>query len=148
MIAWAIKQGYGVIDVNVPSLLSSPPAPAIFPPRTAQGRYEAETKPASASSSPPSLSEPPYSAVEEGTRLVRYLWDNYLELTDAKDILLVSIGTACHGLVNMISVRDVMKRVRAVINIYGDVPLRALTTIEDSLIDWYYAVRSFPIEHT
>ena len=123
-----------MIDVNVPSYLSAP-SPAR--PGSAPNHHHHSAESGRDSASTP----PPYSAVEESTRLVRYLWDNYIELTDATDILLVSIGAACQSVVSMLAVRDVMKRVRAVINIYGETPLRALTTIEDSLIDWYYSVR-------
>lgn len=73
-------------------------------------------------------------------RLASYIWDNYLELTDAKDIVLIAVGESCGGLVSMLSTKDVTKRVSAVINIFGRHPLRGLTTIEDSLVDWYYNV--------
>lgn len=84
------------------------------------------------------------SIPDQTARLSSYVWDNYLELTDAKDIVVLAIGESCAGLVSMISTKDVTKRVAAVINIVGMNPLKPLTSIEDSLIDWYYNVFHLP----
>lgn len=86
------------------------------------------------------IASPAPSISDQTARLATYIWDNYLELTDAKDIILIALGESCAGLVSMISTKDVTRRVAAVINVFGRHPLRALTSIEDSLIDWYYSV--------
>lgn len=78
--------------------------------------------------------------MNETARLAKYIWDNYLELTDATNIIFLAVGEACPGIVNMISVKDVTRRVAAVINFYGRNPLRAITSVEDALVDWYFHV--------
>ncbi|CCG80536.1 Histone deacetylase clr3 [Taphrina deformans PYCC 5710] len=108
LIDWAATNKYGIIDVNIPANLSGVD------------------------------SSQSYNVIDETARLAKYIWDNYLELTDATHIILVAVGESCSGLVNMISVKDVTRRVSAVINFYGRHPLRALTSTEDSLVDWYY----------
>lgn len=117
-IDWAAQKRFGIIDINVPSIISD-----------------------TSSTSSDASSSPSYNIIDETTRLVKYLWDNYIELTDAKHIILLSIGESCPGIVNMISMKDVTRRVCAVINIYGVHTLRSLTSVEDSLLSWYYNVR-------
>lgn len=109
-VGWAAKKDFGIIDINVPAELTG-----------VDVEYD-------------------YNIADETSRLARYIWDNYLELTDAKNIVLMATGEACAGLVNMISVKDVTRRVSAVINFYGQNSLKALSSIEDSLVDWYYHV--------
>ena len=106
---WAIQQNYAIVDINVPAKLS--------------GMTDDET----------------YNVYDETSRLTKYIWDNYMELADAKNIIFLAVGGACPGVVNMISVKDVTRRVSAVINIYGRIPLKSLASVEDALIDWYYS---------
>lgn len=108
-LQWGISRGFGLIDINVPAILS--------------GLQDNSS----------------YGIQDETARLTKYIWDNYMELSDARHIIFLAIGESCPGIVNMLSVKDVTRRVRAVVNIYGKVPLRPLITVEDSLIDWYHS---------
>jgi histone deacetylase 6 len=100
---------FGVIDVNVPATLTG----IDFMPVT-------------------------YTVADETARLARYLWDNYVELSDAEHIIFLATGESCLGIVSLISTKAVKGRVKAVINVYGNLPLRPLTSVEDGLVEWYY----------
>ncbi|ORY78637.1 hypothetical protein BCR37DRAFT_382288 [Protomyces lactucae-debilis] len=104
------SRDFGVIDVNVPATLSG-----------------IDMMPIS------------YTVADETARLARYIWDNYIELADAEHIVFLATGESCLGIVSLISTKSVKRRVKAVINVYGSLPLRPLTSVEDALIEWYYA---------
>lgn len=105
----------------------------------------------------PSGTTPNYSVVEETSRLTRYIWDNYIDLTDATNVVLVAAGgDCCAGVVQALSQtahqhrlqrdgsvrpqsQQIMERCVAVVQFYGAGPLRAVASAEDGLVDWYHA---------
>ncbi|BFZ55609.1 Histone deacetylase hda1 [Savitreella phatthalungensis] len=169
-VGWCVDHGYGVIDVNVPAYLSE----ALKVRRAVFGLPEggdvansggkllpvdSETTEGdwTASNAGPSTSKTPeYSVVEETARLVRYLWDNYVDLADASQVVLMSGGgDACAGVCQALSViaqahrqqregsvrppeLQLTDRCAGVIQFYGKAPLRAVSTVEEGLVDWYH----------
>ncbi|KAK9465302.1 hypothetical protein V1512DRAFT_277633 [Lipomyces arxii] len=71
--------------------------------------------------------------------LCLYVWDNYIEQTDARHIVFVSTGDACGGVVYLLGHREVRDRVRASVSFVGSKDLAAIVPIMDEfIIDWYY----------
>ncbi|KAF8468338.1 hypothetical protein BDZ91DRAFT_722459 [Kalaharituber pfeilii] len=109
-IDWAINQGFGVIDANVPQHLTG-------------------------------LEDQPFDVQTQAQQLCSYLWDNYIELSDAKKVIIIGIGRAAGGVTHLLGVRaECRKLVAGVVNFYGDVDLRAVVAPVhgDGLLDWYY----------
>ncbi|ODQ53166.1 hypothetical protein SAICODRAFT_19094 [Saitoella complicata NRRL Y-17804] len=69
--------------------------------------------------------------------LCLYLWDNYLELADAKDIIFIGVGEGYPGIVHLLQNRSCMSRVKGMINFVPmNMPLKAW--VHDLDKDWYY----------
>ncbi|KAL1406389.1 Histone deacetylase hda1 [Vanrija albida] len=95
IVDWVTKKkNYNLIDVNVLRRL-----PTTF----------ARDKPKMVSNSGDKL---------DG-KLMRYLWDNYIELSDAKDIIFIGHGSACGAIMELVNHRDVEHKVRAVVQVGG-----------------------------
>ncbi|KAF7296147.1 Histone deacetylase clr3 [Mycena kentingensis (nom. inval.)] len=60
------------------------------------------------------------------SELVAYLWDNYVQLSSASNIVLVGHGSACSALISLINLRatSIIRNVKAVVQIIGNQPLR------------------------
>ncbi|KAJ7783256.1 histone deacetylase complex protein [Mycena metata] len=108
LINWVKTEGYSLLDVN------------LFP------------KP----------SDEPYPRAKSITELRKdiatYLWDNYVQLCNATTIVLVGHGPGCQYLMDLIDLRatSVMKSVKAVVQVAGQLPLRAPKNASD-LREWY-----------
>ncbi|KAJ7178500.1 histone deacetylase complex protein [Mycena crocata] len=108
LVAWVKTEGYSLLDVN------------LFP------------KP----------SDQPFPRAKGITELrkdvVTYLWDNYVQLCNATNIILVGHGPGCQSLMEMIDLRatSVMKSVKAVVQVVGHLPLRPPKNALD-LREWY-----------
>ena len=50
----------------------------------------------------------PYSMSDATRHLAIYIWDNYIELADAKNVVILGIGDACPGVVQMLSSRGIL----------------------------------------
>ena len=105
-----------------------------------------------------SVTTPSYSVVDETARLTRYIWDNYIDLADATNVIIIaSGGDCCAGVVQALSQtahmhrlqrdgsvrpqsQQIMERCVAVVQFYGAGQLRAVSGGEDGLVDWYHAV--------
>ncbi|KAK9476928.1 hypothetical protein V1514DRAFT_310388 [Lipomyces japonicus] len=67
-----------------------------------------------------------------------YIWDNYLDLSDAKSIVFLGVGDGCAGMIYLLGHREVRDRVRSAVAFAGNSPLYALVPIMDEFImDWY-----------
>ncbi|KDQ21359.1 hypothetical protein BOTBODRAFT_25795 [Botryobasidium botryosum FD-172 SS1] len=77
---------------------------------------------------------------------VVYVWDNYVDLSDAESVILISHGSGCQSLVDLIHARTstVRKKVKAIIQVVGlgDVPMAAKRLDNDdanfNLPTWYH----------
>ncbi|MCJ1304776.1 Histone deacetylase hda1 [Hypocenomyce scalaris] len=115
-IGWAVKQGFGVIDVNIPKHLTGIDDGT---------EYFEENKLART------------AATEE---LAVYLWENYIECNDAQEIFFVGVGDAYHGVMHLLNNHEgFFERIAGVINFVAENPLRS---VHDQnvyyLSKWYY----------
>jgi histone deacetylase 6 len=80
----------------------------------------------------------PESALQAQVQeLMCYLWDNYLQLSDAEDIFLLGVGNAYLGVKMLLINRDVKSRISGVVNfVNGSLrPVKSETDPDLSL--WY-----------
>lgn len=73
-IDWSVKQGFGIMDVNVPAYLAQDDDTDPFTPRSSEKELQEQIK-----------------------SLVGYLWDNYIQLFKTKEIVLMGVGNAYLG---------------------------------------------------
>lgn len=68
-----------------------------------------------------------------------YIWDNYIQLCGAKEIVLIGHGPGCHSLVHLMEQRPfgVYKCVKAVIQIVGSQKSPGIPMSSDDARDWY-----------
>ncbi|KAJ5688810.1 Histone deacetylase clr3 [Penicillium macrosclerotiorum] len=113
-IAWIINKGYAVIDINIPKHVSREPA---------TGRYEEEDE-----------NRP--TATEE---LASYLWDNYIEPNDHREIFFMGIGNAFYGAANLLINREnLYKHVNGIVSFVAENPVRAIASPTQTwLSKWY-----------
>ncbi|KAH7927131.1 Arginase/deacetylase [Leucogyrophana mollusca] len=71
--------------------------------------------------------------------LLTYLWDNYIQLSQAKRIVIVGHGPGCKALVEFLENRraNVMKYVSAVVQVVGNVDIPAIPKSLEDLRLWY-----------
>ncbi|KAL7275395.1 Histone deacetylase hda1 [Rhizina undulata] len=117
-VHWAVEAGFGVIDVNIPRDLTGSELIGNMQPMK-------------------------YDVTKQAEELCTYMWDNYLELTDATKIFFIGVGEAYEGLVHLLSHRDCRQRVRGCVNFVDDYSLRAFPArhcvINPQMHKWYYA---------
>ncbi|TGZ77787.1 hypothetical protein EX30DRAFT_310914 [Ascodesmis nigricans] len=82
-----------------------------------------------------------YNATLSTEALCLYIWDNYIEPNDFKNVILMSIGQAQSGLTHLLVHRDCRERVRAIAEFLGENnPIKAVSSniIDEYLPEWYY----------
>ena len=79
-IKWAVDHSFGVIDVNIPELITTDmgeqPSAYLKP-----GNEEAQN---------------------QTEKLAGYLWENYIEPSDAEKLYFMGVGNAFHGIVKLL----------------------------------------------
>ncbi|MCJ1426843.1 Histone deacetylase hda1 [Sticta canariensis] len=96
-VDWAARQGFGVIDVNIPKHLT-----------------DEETE----------LQDDRTSHMSEPEELAVYLWENYIDNHDATKIFLIGVGTAHQGIMHLVNNREgIFQRVHGIVNFIADEPL-------------------------
>ncbi|KAF8210352.1 hypothetical protein K438DRAFT_1959631 [Mycena galopus ATCC 62051] len=121
LVNWVKTEGYSLLDVN------------LFPKPTDQPF-------------------PRPKAINELRKdLVSYLWDNYVQLCNATNIILVGHGPGCQYLMDLIDMRatSVMKSVKAVVQVVGHSPIRPPKNALD-LREWYRnkSFVALPVNHS
>ncbi|KAG5518515.1 hypothetical protein PMAC_002911 [Pneumocystis sp. 'macacae'] len=116
-IDWAIKNHYGLMDVN------------IFPPLN-------------------KLNDDSYNLTSIIRELCIYIWDNHLEMVDAKNIIFIGVGQGCQGFIHLMEYRDIYNRVDAIIQFYGSNPLKAVSGLNDEISDWYFKKELSYVKHS
>ncbi|KAK6907347.1 hypothetical protein I203_101340 [Kwoniella mangroviensis CBS 8507] len=94
IVDWVKKEGYNLIDVNVLKQLPTHFAPDL----------------------PKMVSK---SGTPLEAQLIRYIWDNYIELSEAENIVLIGHGTGCKTIMDLVNQREVEQKVKAVIQVAG-----------------------------
>ncbi|KAI9699415.1 MAG: Histone deacetylase hda1 [Candelina mexicana] len=113
---WAVKQGFGVIDVNIPKHITGAEDDEGY---VLEGEYTRQT------------------ATEE---LATYLWENYLEYAEAAEMFFMGVGEASKGLWHLLETQETCyERISGSISfIEASNVRRVRSTINDSLSSWYY----------
>jgi histone deacetylase 6 len=96
-IDWAVSNGFGVIDVNIPQYISSP----------------TDTDPYMPKSSEPVLGQ-------QMKELLCYLWDNYFEVNTASSIFLMGVGDAYLGIKQLLTSRGMYLSSPSLISLFLD----------------------------
>ncbi|KAK4228387.1 histone deacetylase clr3 [Podospora fimiseda] len=113
-IDWAISQGFGVMDINVPHYISRPEDNDAYTPRSDEAVLHAQLR-----------------------ELTGYLWDNYLQLYDVQDLFLMGIGNAYLGVKTLLINRNSKGRIAGIVN-FVDGSLRPVKSdVDEYLSGWY-----------
>ncbi|OOF96755.1 hypothetical protein ASPCADRAFT_129826 [Aspergillus carbonarius ITEM 5010] len=124
-IEWAVGKGYAVLDVNIPKHVTIDPS---------SGKYEEEDE-----------NRP--TATEE---LAGYLWDNYIEPSEATEIFFMGVGNAFYGVANLLINRETLyKRVNSVVSFVAENPVRAIASHTQVWLSRWYKDNSLVfVSHT
>lgn len=115
-IDWAVSNKFGVMDVNVPSHITTEPD----------------------NTADPYLAPPPeYELQRQVTSLVCYLWDNYLQLYEAPDIFLMGVGEAYLGVKVLLINRDCRARIAGVVNFVTGALKPVKSDVDPGMSGWY-----------
>lgn len=115
-IDWATTNGFGVMDVNIPSYIT----------------HDEDADPHQ-----PALSDK--AMAEEVQQLVCYIWDNFLEPFGWDRIFLLGVGNAYLGVKLLLINRDCKMRISGVVN-YVTGNLRPIKSdVDTDLSSWYKA---------
>jgi histone deacetylase 6 len=79
-IKWAIEHSFGVIDVNIPELIS----------------IEGFDQPSSYTKANSA------EAQKQAEKLAGYLWENYIEPSEFENLYFMGVGNAFHGIVKLL----------------------------------------------
>jgi len=81
-----------------------------------------------------------YDAQKQTEDLCRYMWDNYLEISDVKNIILMGVGDSMAGIIHLLTHRDCRDRLVGVLSFISDQnPLRGVrSTVDQHMTNWYY----------
>lgn len=116
-----MKQGFAVIDVNLPKHVSDDDIDD-------QSHKEVDSI---------------ENRTREATRLLTYLWDNYIEPNESTDVFLMGTNTGHGAIINFIKGNEerAQERLTAAISFVEDVPLQSCkSATNDSLDAWYYSL--------
>ncbi|OCF43376.1 histone deacetylase 6/10 [Kwoniella heveanensis CBS 569] len=94
VVQWVNGEKYNLIDVNVLKQL-----PTKLP----------REGPQMVSKSGPKLE----------SQLIKYIWDNYIELSEAENVVLIGHGMGCHTIMELVNYREVETKVKAVVQVAG-----------------------------
>ncbi|KAI1348565.1 histone deacetylase [Xylaria sp. FL0043] len=113
-IDWGLKNGFGVVDANIPHYITHPEDLDAFMPRSTEKILQKQ--------------------IEE---LVCYIWDNYLQLYDVEELFLLGVGDAYLGVKILLTNRECKDRISGVVNfVTGNLrPVKSETDPE--LSTWY-----------
>ncbi|OBZ68110.1 Histone deacetylase clr3 [Grifola frondosa] len=76
---------------------------------------------------------------DSATNVMTYLWDNYIQLTDARQIILVGHGPGCAALMGLLQHRaaNVMRSVQAVVQVVANCHVPVAPKDPRQLREWY-----------
>ncbi|WPH04247.1 histone deacetylase HdaA [Acrodontium crateriforme] len=128
-IDWAVEQGFGVIDVNLPKHFTG-----------------LEDEQAHADS------DSVESRTKEAAQLLTYLWENYVQVNDVEQVFLMGTNTGHGAIINFIKANEEVAqvhvypgdeapvpRIMKAISFVEDVPLQSCkSSTLDALASWYY----------
>ncbi|KIM64995.1 hypothetical protein SCLCIDRAFT_113779 [Scleroderma citrinum Foug A] len=114
LIAWVKTESYALLDVNLF------PRPFVTLPIPVNMRSKATVE-------------------SPGRDLLVYLWDNYVQLSNARNIVLIGHGPGCQALMEFLQKRSasMIKYVNLVVQVVGTAKLPLLSKDSDELRFWY-----------
>lgn len=118
-VDWAIKQGFAVIDVNLPKHVTG---------------FEDDDQEHEDNDSVE-------NRTRQATHLLNYLWDNYVELGDATHIFLMGTNIGHGAIVNFIKAHEeqAQRVITEAISFVADVTLMSCKSATNDLLPgWYY----------
>ncbi|KAK3372787.1 histone deacetylase A-like protein [Lasiosphaeria ovina] len=114
-IDWAVSRGFSIMDINVPHYITHAEDTDAFTPRMDERALQ--------------------SQVQE---LMCYIWDNYLQLYDSvDDIILMGVGNAYLGVKVLLLNRDIKSRVSGVLNFVNGALRPVKSDVDHDLSAWY-----------
>ncbi|EPS37463.1 hypothetical protein H072_8853 [Dactylellina haptotyla CBS 200.50] len=119
LLQWAVSEGFGVIDANVPKFITPSEELDVGNQRVANNQ-----------------------TVDDPNMLMLQLWDNYIDLSDADKVVFIGIGEAYKNLLNLVSLRNCANRVVACINFIARMPLCAVNNTRDENVGHWYLKHS------
>ncbi|ORY22508.1 hypothetical protein BCR39DRAFT_551487 [Naematelia encephala] len=112
VVRWVKDSGFNIVDVNI---LQSIPTRYNTPgPRMIVNR-----------------------GPEKEGQLLRYLWDNYIELSEAENVVLIGHGTGCGAIMELINHREVQFKVKAVVQVAGIHTLVKIDPHNETRRNWF-----------
>lgn len=117
-VDWAVKHGFGLIDVNLP-------------------RHVTEFDDTQEHKETDSIDH----RKKEATELLTYLWDNYVELNESTHVFMLGTNIGHGAIINFIKANEerVQERLTSAISFVEDVPLQSCKSATNDLLDqWYY----------
>ncbi|KAI1178174.1 histone deacetylase [Nemania sp. FL0916] len=113
-IDWAHSNGFGVVDANIPRYITHPEDIDALMPRATERALQQQIQ-----------------------ELVCYIWDNYLQLYDVRELFLLGVGDAYLGVKILLTNRECKTRLSGVINfVTGNLrPVKSET--DPNLSGWY-----------
>ncbi|WVQ79099.1 hypothetical protein IAT38_001193 [Cryptococcus sp. DSM 104549] len=112
IVSWVSDMGYNLIDVNMLQQLPTR-APTVGPKMVQKVAPDIEG------------------------RMIRYIWDNYIELSACDKIILIGHGTGCRAIMDLINKRDVECKVKAVVQVAGLHTLVQPDKINPQRVKWF-----------
>jgi histone deacetylase 6 len=81
--------------------------------------------------------------IKEAERLTTYLWDNYIEVSDATHVFLMGTNTGHGGIIKFIKANEdrAQERITGIVSFVEDVPLQSCKSVTNEfLAQWYFDV--------
>ncbi|KAF4120950.1 histone deacetylase 6 [Geosmithia morbida] len=113
-IDWAVKEGFGVMDINVPAYLTQDEDMDPFIPKLNEKELQ-----------------------QQITSLVCYLWDNYIQMFSADEIFLMGVGNAYLGVKVLLVNRECKERISGIVNFVTGNLRPVKSDIDERLSAWY-----------
>ncbi|KZV88328.1 Arginase/deacetylase [Exidia glandulosa HHB12029] len=109
VVAWAKRQGWAICDINV---LAKPLKPKLD---------DKEQK----------------TTEKRLAGILEYIWDNYVQLSECRNVVLMSYGMGTMTIASLLKSRAVNKKVRAVVHVLGYDSWPSLGGAPADVIQWY-----------
>ena len=128
---WAKKQGFGVVDVNYFNMLPI------------AGNFKRSLKPYMSDGAARDIDNSRELAID----ILLHVWDDFIQLCNTRNIVLIGHGQATHALLGLINERHVREKTRAVIQVIGMHPVPITTKEVEGLKTWYHGHSKVILPH-
>ncbi|KAG7449601.1 histone deacetylase clr3 [Guyanagaster necrorhizus] len=83
--------------------------------------------------------------------LIIYLWDNYVQLSNAQRVILIGHGPGCQPMIDLLQQRwsSVSTKVKGIVQVVGHLNVPLVPTHPDEIIPWYlkHSFVAVPVNH-